>query len=158
MREIKFRAWVKRENLFYDFLLRDQPDAKGFMFIGFSFADIWAGHDEANTSCENGEWAQPVWDKAILMQYTGLKDKNGKEIYEGDILETKNGKWWFRTLVCFGDFEIDLDYALLKITGWYSKRVANHLNEFIGDDEPGIDTKGSVIGNLFETPDLIWEE
>ena len=58
MREIKFRAWIAKDNE---------------MQYGVSLNSL-------------GQHAQQGED-AIIMQYTGLKDKNGKEIYEGDILE-----------------------------------------------------------------------
>jgi uncharacterized phage protein (TIGR01671 family) len=60
-REIKFRAWNGEEMISPDYITRD----------GYGY---WKENSILTTSKE-------------LMQYTGLKDKNGKEIYEGDIVK-----------------------------------------------------------------------
>ena len=70
MRELKFRAWIKNYNCYADVLGFEQDR----LFVQF----------------QSGERAQhrlyvPIED-CVLEQYTGLKDKNGKEIYEGDIV------------------------------------------------------------------------
>ena len=81
MRELKFRAWDKTDK---------------FMSKPFTFSDF-VGYEG-----EGGAWVFAN-DIAItnnkklcdikIMQYTGIKDKNGEEIYEGDIVETFTG-WW----------------------------------------------------------------
>ncbi len=69
MREIKFRAWGELQKLMWH-----SNDDLGIFF----------DHTIHGIDCE-------------LMQFTGLKDKNGKEIYEGDICEMKhpyNNRYW----------------------------------------------------------------
>lgn len=79
MREIKFRAWDKKnERMFYS------DDGRGFQFelspsSGNGIRDI-KGNDLPE--CDFSEW----------MQYTGLLDKNGKEIYERDIVMMRYGQ------------------------------------------------------------------
>lgn len=76
----------------------------------------------------------------ILMQFTGLKDKNEKEIYEGDILENTQGKIskviWFQN-------------------GWYLIGL-NKLNNviYIPLDNLGVLDNKKIIGNIYENPDL----
>ena len=70
MRELKFRAWIKNYNCYADVLGFEQDR----LFVQF----------------QSGERAQhrlyvPIED-CVLEQYTGLKDKNDKKIYEGDIV------------------------------------------------------------------------
>lgn len=114
MREIKFRAWDK-----------EYPERK------MSYSRDWANYD----------WGDLIQDKERfeVMQYTGLKDKNGKEIYEGDILEGF-GKW----VVMFsnGKFIFQLQKR--------NKR---------GFDPESIDFDFvAVIGNIYENPELLTKE
>ena len=70
MRDIKFRAWDKKKNDWFD-------DDDGELYIQPN-GNINFGW--------NGEVMDDYTDRVILLQYTGLKDKNGVEIYEGDFL------------------------------------------------------------------------
>lgn len=107
MREIKFRAWNKERKRFdyYD-LIKDDTSY---------FGDCVGGYRHKH--------------QYILMQYTGLHDKNGKEIYEGDILKAS---WGYQGEVKFDWFI----YANLECT--------------IADDV-------EVIGNIYENPELLKE-
>jgi uncharacterized phage protein (TIGR01671 family) len=77
MREIKFRAWDKELKKMYSNinLNRFEPSCRGFVPVFYTEDYLDNCLEEDNK------------DKFILMQYTGLKDKNGKEIYEGDVVE-----------------------------------------------------------------------
>ena len=130
MREIKFRALkddISNCNWVYGNLLygkNQEPriqESKG--------VDIY-------TTCLEGTESQ----------YTGLKDKNGKEIYEGDI---------FRGLkkATYGIIEFDEEYCCFNVD-WYNIKTSEYPTDRIGMDHE--ETRFyEVIGNIYETPDLL---
>ena len=129
MREIKFRAWLKEE--------RKMVNVET-LFIGI------------NRLCFGNSKTEDLFfrdfEEVELMQYTGLKDKNGKEIYEGDIVLIKldETSTWHKTVVGFkkGVFIADLidkeDYVYIFHHG------------FTGDDF-------EIIGNVYENKNLLEE-
>ncbi|KZU52345.1 YopX family protein [Lactiplantibacillus plantarum] len=83
-------------------------------------------------------------DDVELLQFTGLKDVNGKDIYEGDILRTKAG---LIQIVEQGILETDREDI---ISGFYANNLSDDKpHTFSYDDE--------VIGNAHENPELLEE-
>lgn len=113
MREIKFRVWLPKANKMVYEIQQDND-----------LGDIITDHNY-----DNGNY--------ILMQYTGLKDKNGDEIYEGDILREYSNE--------IEDWVVLYEYG--KFVGT-SDNVWEDLYE-LSDLE--------VIGNIYDNPYLLKE-
>ena len=125
MREIKFRVWVQEiDKMYYP---QDLHSQISLSFIGKIRNYNLLIADEFDNS------------KSILMKFTGLKDKNGKEIYEGDIFESPSGI---------------LFYVLWYKDGWCYNNVDDSPNHISGRLSK-IAEYWKVIGNIYENPNLI---
>ncbi|EQC2385999.1 YopX family protein [Listeria monocytogenes] len=87
-------------------------------------------------------------EKLVWMQYTGLKDKNGKKIFEGDIVRNINGEYSYIGIVNKDRYT------------FYIKGVAPEDNYDFADVSDTVTGKSSliVIGNIHENPELLEEK
>jgi uncharacterized phage protein (TIGR01671 family) len=82
-------------------------------------------------------------------QYTGLTDKNGKKIFEGDIVESCFTEMPY--LVCFGEYAYTNDYGEeSSACGWYNEDKNGFVTAF-GCPEAW----ATVIGNIHDNPELL---
>lgn len=95
-------------------------------------------------------------DKIELMQSTGLKDKNGVEIFEGDVVSRNSG---MPSVVKFGKwiYEEDFGYKIKNI-GFYLDSSYDDDEWFQAMDYEDISKNYEVIGNIYENPELLEEK
>lgn len=165
--ETKFRAWIKDENkMIYP------PNNR--RFISFDGECYYIIQNVVNNKKQILQHENP--ENIILMQYTGLKDINGKEIYEGDILQVdekstyggqykcpvkwlsyKDGKdswafWGVICLECVGEPIYNDKVNSLHTRGFLTRSYGSciQLTEMTRNSFGSIE----VIGNSFENPEL----
>ena len=132
-RELKFRIWLKPtyeyKCEFMDRYGKKLPDLDcRFYTQDAFFDDTWINTDD--------------YEDIIVEQYTGLKDKNGKEIYEGDIMSD-------HSIVRFSDDPYEVGSCGCCVPEfWGTGFIISNYNH---PDQLG------VIGNVHENPELLKE-
>jgi uncharacterized phage protein (TIGR01671 family) len=133
-RELKFRVWdnLKKEWVSNKQIWRIKTDSGGYGEI-LPPAIYWRQHPQGLT----------------IQQFTGLYDKNGKEIYEGDILEIPNseiGKNSIREKYCnvwYSDFTGSWVVSYNHLYSEVSHDLYHHVHDY------------NVIGNIFQNDNLM---
>lgn len=128
MRPIKFRIWDKAEKKWL--FGYEKPNLGGFSLFGETVL--------------SGEFSEGInfnkLDDYVCMQFTRLHDKNGKEIYEGDIVKTETDK---PMVVNWNN----------KFASWCLNRDGWAFSHWFGEAcDP---EKCEVIGNIHENPELL---
>lgn len=125
MREIKFRIWDKENKK----MIHNSGSSTGDFWYpwGFQMRSKYNDENSHSSDCE-------------MMQYTGLKDKNGKEIYEGDVLKVEHYNCeiiWHHGAYYYKDSKNKWSTQIYYCTG------VCHPSEC------------EVIGNIYQNPKLL---
>ena len=124
MREIKFRVWNTKTNK----MITNVKEMGVFVLKSIYSIDEFL--------------VIPTVEKYPLMQYTGLKDKNGVEIYEGDIV--KDLRSFFKDARSYSKVFYQEDRGRFVFGGWEIPAGMSHTFE--------------VIGNIYENQELLKED
>jgi uncharacterized phage protein (TIGR01671 family) len=157
MREIKFRAW-------------DKEKQRMLPVTSMEFNQWWVSctpiSDMECNVLEYGErnsFKNEKTDRHILMQFAGLTDKNGKEIYEGDILKVKTG--WYRSKKqsendkfnnsVKGETYWTVEHRVFNCRmGYMVYGVDRRFNKLLTKSMI-FNNEAEVIGNIYENPELL---
>lgn len=135
MRDIKFRAYIKDTNKRVPSEINKIVEVKS-LHLGSRKAII--GYSKSSSNYGNYSIS---FDDIELMQYTGLHDKNGEEIYEGDIV-----------------YVASEDENAFILWDEETARFIIHFDGWIADFDNYYGKELEVIGNIYNNPELLGGE
>lgn len=126
-REIRFRAWSEKTKQMAD-----------------PFGPRRGGTILWRSALETAVSYRSLIDSDVLMQYTGLLDKNGKEIYEGDVIE-------------FNLEDGTKEYGTVRWSkdGFWTTQKEGMHEELLSDELNTNAYEYKVVGNSFENPEIL---
>lgn len=151
-REIKFRGQKVSNNEFIigNLVVPDKLLSGVYIAPEITYADLYPGFEQGEDLNEYKKWGCAIGHfyevkPETIGQFTGLHDKNGKEVFEGDILKSES---WGKNSKCKNPYHV-VEYIGHRF-------VASGYN---GDMKvsPDLDVKRDfeIIGNIFSNPELI---
>lgn len=144
MREIKFRAKDTLEGNWYigSYIVTNDDNNNPFRSRPFKESHHIIFYSSGDWNM--GGWSDVEIDPSTLGQYTGLKDKNGKEIYEGDIVKNIHDNIGYVVFL-----QQEMGYVVV----WDNRDTRlGHRNRGGGYDYDGSIV---VIGNIYDNPELL---
>lgn len=143
MRDIKFRAWDKKKKeifqvhqIEWNYVDNSIKNIEGYTGDSGGWRNVYGG----------GNMKYASEDRFVLMQYTGFKDENGNEIYDGDVL-----KYFFKGERLSGNVSFENGLILVTVLQ-ISNDAYTLLQDIILDDDFYLTT---VVGNIYENPELL---
>ena len=124
MKEFKMKAWLKKEK-------------KMVAIIGIDFNYEYIRYTE-DDNLFNSDYKTAEFKDIELLQFSGVKDNGGQELYEADVIKFNDGIDDIYGLISYDDEDGTYRVSYENIT--------EHLSEREGDFE--------IVGNIFENPDL----
>lgn len=137
-RKIKFRAWHKQEKRMIDPVIN----------LDFAMPNPTIAWYETMDDALDGSLTDAFLEDVELMQFTGLRDKNGKEVYEGDIAKNKHG--------AVGIIKFHKSWGAFYFHTVLGLNEENELVRMSGA-VPMWNDWGTltVLGNIYENPELL---
>jgi uncharacterized phage protein (TIGR01671 family) len=151
MREIKFRVVYKEGKK-----RRISNDTYTLQELIFEFRDVEFQFSRDSSlplhDCEANE--------LIFMQYTGLKDKNGKEIYEDDIVAIENPLCQIQKARVIGSvffYDASFGVKITRVEKWEKYDVESPIGNILWFLNLINNKEYEVIGNIYENPEMLNE-
>lgn len=132
-----FRVWIKSKGCFADYIV-------SVIYDTLEVEICWGGINESEIF---------GFDDVEFLHFTGIRDKNGKEIFEGDLI-TETGV--FNSTVKYGSWVYEEDFgAKAKSVGFYLDKSYEEHTWYENFNYDYISKNCEVVGNIYENKNMI---